>query len=122
MEGACAATNETCAQRTNASYGQKAQEVSEGITELVASLQEVYQQVDETNEEYNEYVGASNISVLSTVSVEEGLNVKLYTAIAAVFLLIVCCCGAILIGRMDDIVQYVFYTDHMTGTEEPSFL
>ena len=113
--GACAATNETCAQRTNASYGQKAQEVSEGITELVASLQEVYQQVDETNEEYNEYVGASNISVLSTVSVEEGLNVKLYTAIAAVFLLIVCCCGAILIGRMDDIVQYVFYTDHMTG-------
>lgn len=113
--GACAATNETCAQRTNASYGQKAQEVSEGITELVASMQEVYQQVDETNEEYNEYVGASNISVLSTVSVEEGLNVKLYTAIAAVFLLIVCCCGAILIGRMDDIVQYVFYTDHMTG-------
>lgn len=88
--------------------------VEEDIKVLVMSLEELYDVVDETSAEYNEYVGAENISMLSTVSLEESVNVKLYTAIAAVFLLIVCCCGAILLGRIDDIIRYAFYTDHMT--------
>ena len=114
-DGACAQTNETCMQRNNPQYAAKVEEVEKEIADLVSSLEEIYRQVDETNAEYNEYVGAYNISVLSTVAVEGSLSVWLYTIIAAVFLLIVCCCSAILIGRLDDIVQYVFYTDHMTG-------
>ncbi len=113
--GACIQTNTTCTQRNNPQYTAKVEEVEEEIAQLVSTLEKLYRQVDETNAEYNEYVGAYNISVLSTVAVDESLNVWLYTIIAAVFLLIVCCCGAVLIGRMDDIVQYVFYTDHMTG-------
>lgn len=113
--GACAASDQTCMALNSPEYSAAVTDVETGITELVASLEEIYKQVDETNTEYNEYMGASNISVLSTVAVEEGMNVAFYTALAAVFLLIVCCCGAVLLGRMDDIIQYIFYTDHMTG-------
>ena len=68
----------------------------------------------ETNDEYNEYLGASYISVLSTASVKQSVNVKLYTMIAFVFLMIVCCGGAIVLGRIGDIINYIFYTDHLT--------
>ena len=39
----------------------------------------------------------------------------LYTAIAAVFFLIVCLFGGVLLGRINDIVEYLFFTDHLTG-------
>ena len=101
------------AQKT-AQYSQLVANVEEEIKELVIALEELYALVDETNVEYNEYVGAENISMLSTVSLDEAVNVKLYTVIAAIFLLIVCCLGAILLGRMNDIINYAFFTDHMT--------
>ncbi len=112
---ACVTDHRTCMQKNSRSYRERSVSLEEDIRELIAELREVYLQVDETNAEYNEYVGAENISVLSTVAVEKSLKVWLYTAIAAIFLIIVCCCGAVLVGRMEDIVQYVFYTDHVTG-------
>lgn len=114
-EEECLSGNETCMQRNSADYEEKVAGVEAGIKTLIHDLEEIYLQVDETNAEYNEYVGADYISVLSTVAVVKSLKVGLYAAIAAVFFLIVCCMGAVLIGRMDDIIQYVFYTDHMTG-------
>ena len=69
----------------------------------------------QTNDEYNAYLGASNISVLSSASVKQSINVKLYTLIAFAFLIIVCFGGAIVLGRLGDIVNYIFYTDHLTG-------
>jgi GGDEF domain-containing protein len=67
-----------------------------------------------TNDEYNEYLGASYISVLSSASVKSSVNVGFYTVIAFVFLVVVCCGGAVVVGRMGDIVNYIFYTDHLT--------
>ena len=67
-----------------------------------------------TNDEYNEYLGASYISVLSSASVKPSVNVSLYTMIAFFFLMILCCGGAIVLGRLGDIINYIFYTDHLT--------
>lgn len=112
---ACAHSDKTCTQLNDPGYAEVEAQVEEEIRTLVDELENLYQITSTTNAEYNEYQGAQNISTLSTSSVHESINVTLYTAIAAVFLLIVCCCGAILVGRLNDIVQYMFYTDHMTG-------
>ena len=89
--------------------------VDTDIKDLVTELNSLHALADRTNSEYNEYLGAKNIATLSTVAVQDSINVKLYTVIAAVFLLIVCCCGAILIGRINDIIEYIFYTDRLTS-------
>ena len=52
--------------------------------------------------------------MLSTASVKPSVNVNLYTLIAFFFLIILCCGGAIVIGRLGDIIHYIFYTDHLT--------
>lgn len=97
-------------------------EVEKGITGLVGQMETFYADVEKTTEEYNAYNGARNISMLSTVAVDKSLNVLMYTVIAALFLLIVCCGGAVLLGRLNDIIQYVFYTDHMTGLKNRTAL
>ena len=75
-----------------------------------------------TNEEYNQYLGASYISVLSSASVRPSINVGLYTFIAFFFLIVLCCGGAIVLGRIGDIVNYIFYTDHLTGLYNRAYL
>ncbi|MCB7319427.1 GGDEF domain-containing protein [Lacrimispora sp. 210928-DFI.3.58] len=115
VETACMRSDLTCTELNMPEYGTIVTETEDSIRSLISELEQVFEIVDATNEEYNEYLGAYNISTLSTVAVKEKINVKLYTSIAALFLMVVCCCSAILIGRMNDIVQYVFYTDHMTG-------
>lgn len=112
---ACARSDKTCTQINNPDYDAIETRVAADIQTLVDELERLYQLTSTTNDEYNEYQGAQNISMLSTASVTESVNVGLYTGIAAVFLLVLCCCGAILLGRLNDIVQYMFYTDHMTG-------
>lgn len=112
---ACVSSSKTCAALNTPGYEEIVQDVEQGIQELVDEFNNLYSLTEQTNEEYNEYLGAANISTLSTVSVKESINVALYTGIAAVFLLIVGCCSSILLGRLNDIVQYAFYTDHMTG-------
>lgn len=103
-------------------YSSQEKEVADGITGLVEKMEKFYADIDETIEEYNAYSGARNISMLSSVAVDKSLNVLMYTLIAAVFLMIVCCGGAVLLGRLNDIVQYVFYTDHMTGLKNRTAL
>ena len=112
---ACANASVTCSELNNPEYGNIEEQTEQDIQNLVELLSAMYDQVYATNDEYNEYRGAQSISVLSTVAVNSDINVALYTVLAAVFLMIICCCGAILLGRLNDIVQYIFYTDHMTG-------
>ena len=76
----------------------------------------------ETNDEYNEYLGASYISVLSSASIRSSVNVMLYTLIAFFFLIVLCCGGTIVLGRCGDIVHYVFYTDHLTEFNNRAYL
>lgn len=110
----CQTSLKTCAQLHSAEYTQATAQVEAELTELIADLTELYEVTQKTNEEYNAYLGASYISVLSTVSVKNSINVKLYTAIAFIFLVVLGCGGAIVLGRIGDILHYIFYTDHLT--------
>ena len=60
--------------------------------------------------------------MLSSSSVAEGINVGLYTIIAFFFLVILCLGSAILLGRLGDIINYIFYTDHLTGLSNRAYL
>lgn len=113
-EEACRNSAQTCTQIHNGQYQKMKDEVDGEIAELVAELTALYSKTMETNEEYNAYLGANYISVLSTASVKPSINVMLYTVIAFFFLVILCCGGAIVLGRVGDIVSYIFYTDHLT--------
>lgn len=110
----CSYSTLTCSELNNPNYDKVKKEIEEEISALVADLSELYVLTMETNDEYNYYLGASYISVLSSASVKPSVNVGLYTFIAFFFLIFVCCGGAIVLGRIGDILQYVFYTDHLT--------
>ena len=112
--GKCAASALTCSEICDAEYAQARAEVETGIETLLKELTTLYDTTMKTNNEYNKYLGASYISVLSSASVRESVNVMLYTAIAFFFLMVLCCGGAIVLGRAGDIINYIFYTDHLT--------
>ena len=119
--GECAASGQTCTQIHNSDYAKLQKEVEEEISALVADLSDLYNITMKTNDEYNEYLGASYISVLSSASVKPSVNVNLYTIIAFIFLMILCCGGAIVLGRLGDIINYIFYTDHLTGLSNRAY-
>ena len=110
----CQLSGQTCSQLHNENYEQIKSEIDKELKSLISDLGDLYSASMKTNEEYNQYLGASYISVLSSASVKPSVNVNLYTFIAFFFLIILCCGGAIVIGRLGDIVQYIFYTDHLT--------
>ncbi len=111
----------TCTAIHNADYENIQANIETEISNLLEELNALYAKTTKTNDEYNEYLGASYISVLSTASVKESVNVKLYTIIAFFFLMIVCCGGSILLGRLGDIINYIFYTDHLTGLNNRAY-
>ncbi len=113
--GACATSNLTCTELCNAEYAAVREEVEKEINTFLDELTILYDITTKTNDEYNKYLGASYISVLSSASVKESVNVPLYTAIAFFFLVVLCCGGAIVLGRAADIINYIFYADHLTG-------
>lgn len=120
--GKCASSNSTCTELYNADYDTIKQRVETEISSLITELTKLYDLTTRTNNEYNKYLGASYISILSSASVKESVNVTLYTAIAFFFLVVVCCGGAIVLGRIGDIINYIFYTDHLTGFNNRAYL
>ena len=119
--GECKNSHLTCTELHNKNYSQIKEEIDVEIKALVDDLTKLYELTKETNDEYNEFLGASYISVLSTSSVKESVNVTLYTLLAFAFLVIVCCGGTIVLVRLADIVSYVFYRDHLTGFNNRAF-
>ncbi len=119
--GGCQSSDSTCMELCNAEYSVVRKDVEKEIDELIAELNSLYDTTMKTNNEYNKFVGASYISVLSSASVRESVNVPLYTAIAFFFLMVVCCGGTILLGRIGDIINYIFYTDHLTGLSNRAY-
>lgn len=113
--GACKNSDSTCTEYCNAQYSTLKSEVENEIDTLLNELTVLYDTTTKTNDEYNKYLGASYISVLSSASIRESVNVTLYTIIAFFFLMVLCCGGAVVLGRAGDIINYVFYTDHLTG-------
>ncbi len=120
--GACRSSDKTCTELSSGEYEAVKEDIEREIDELLTELSELYDIAMKTNDEYNKYLGASYISVLSTASVRESVNVPLYTAIAFFFFMIICCGGAIILGRAGDIVDYVFYTDRLTGLHNRAYL
>jgi len=120
--GACSDSPLTCSEICDSEYQTVRQEVEEEIDVLLKKLTALYNDTMKTNDEFNKYLGASYISVMSSASVRESVNVTLYTAIAFFFLMVVCCGGAIILGRTGDIVNYIFYTDHLTEFSNRAYL
>lgn len=117
----CKSSALTCTEIHNKDYDKIRMEIDAEIETLLEDLTELYRITKETNDEYNEYIGAKYISVLSTASVKESINVTLYTLLAFAFLVIGCCGGTVLIVRLADIIGYVFYRDHLTGFNNRAF-
>lgn len=117
----CKSSALTCTEIHNKNYDKIRMEIDAEIETLLEDLTELYRITKETNDEYNEYIGAKYISVLSTASVKESINVTLYTLLAFAFLVIGCCGGTVLIVRLADIIGYVFYRDHLTGFNNRAF-
>ncbi len=112
--GECQNSAKTCTELHNSKYSQLKAEIDNEINALIEDLTELYNITMETNDEYNEYLGASYISVLSSASVKPSVNTKLYTIIAFAFLVVLCCGGAVVFARLADIINFIFYTDHLT--------
>lgn len=91
------------------------EEIQEEIRSVLDKMNRLYDTVAQTNVEYNEYLGAQSIRILSSASLVSSINLKFYMAIIAVFFLLVGCGGAVLLGRAGDILEYLFLRDRTTG-------
>ncbi len=112
--GACKGAAKTCSQLSNSGYVTIESAVATKIRTVVDELSALYQKTVQTNSEYNEYLGCKNIETLSTASTVVNMNVTMYSVIAFIFLVVVCCGGLILVGRLNDIITANFYTDGAT--------
>lgn len=87
------------------------QSVEAEISALQDRLNTLYETLSLTMKEYNEYCGAVNLGVLSSTTVSEKINVKLYIVLGVAVFFILGICGAILLGRIQDFVEYLFFTE-----------
>lgn len=85
--------------------------VENNIKEIVEELKELYKKLEITMDEYNEYLGSQNLQILSSTSVSESVNVKLYMILGMVVFFGVGCVGAVILGRFGDFTEFFFYTD-----------
>lgn len=92
-----------------------AAEIDTQMNELITRLNENYAIVEQTVDEFNQYLGASNITTLTSINVTEKINVNLYLLLAVFVFLICGCLVAIFIGRIQDFVEYLLYRDRKTG-------
>lgn len=89
-------------------------EVEARIEELADHLNELYQIFYKTGREYNDYLVGKNIAINSSVKSKEKLNLKIYLAIALVLFLGIGCVGAVVIGRLGEVIEYTLYVDKKT--------
>lgn len=85
--------------------------VESEIRALVDKINQLYADMGLTTDEYNEYLGAANISVLSSVGVTEKVSVTKFTLMIVVVFGVFGCLGAIALGRLWDIVEYYMFTN-----------
>lgn len=86
-------------------------EVTAAIRSLVERINTLYASMEETTDEYNEYLGAANISVLSSVGVTEKISINKFTMLIVVVFGVFGCLGAVVLGRLWDIVEYYMFTN-----------
>ena len=91
------------------------EETENRVKALVDRVNELYIVLDQTNDEYNEYLGAENISVLSSVGVTERIPALLFAFFVFILFGVVGCAGAVVLGRIGDIVEYYAFTNKVDG-------
>ena len=75
-------------------------------------LGDVYKrQINTSSKELNLYISADYLKMISSVQVAAAINVKLYLMLALVLFFVIGCCGAVLLGRLSDVVDYLLYVD-----------
>ena len=89
------------------------QSVEQEIDALQSQLNSLYESLSITMKEYNEYCGAVNLGVLASTTVSEKINVKLYILLGVAVFFILGVCGAILLVRIQDFVEYMFFTEQL---------
>ena len=90
---------------------QEQQVVTEEIRNLVERINTLYASMEKTTDEYNEYLGAANISVLSSVGVTEKISINKFTMLIVIVFGVFGCLGAVALGRLWDIVEYHMFTN-----------
>ena len=90
---------------------QEQQVVTEEIRNLVERINTLYASMEKTTDEYNEYLGAANISVLSSVGVTEKISINKFTMLIVIVFGVFGCLGAVALGRLWDIVEYYMFTN-----------
>ncbi len=89
--------------------------IEESLDELSKNLDSMYSTVSDTVDEYNQYVGAYNVSTLASIATEEKINVRMYIVLAVIIFFFGGCIGAIILGRSKEFLDYIMYTDKKTG-------
>lgn len=89
--------------------------IKQNLDELSKTLDDMYQILSDTVDEYNQYVGAFNVSTLASITTEEKINVRMYIFLAIIIFFFGGCIGAIILGRSKEFLDYIMYTDRKTG-------
>ena len=109
---------ETLTAFQNVSFGGTEEEhtqMEQMINDYENELQEYYEIVNTSSKELNLYISADYLKMVSSVRVAPSINIKLYIMLALVLFFVIGCCGAVLLGRLSDIVDYLLYIDKKTG-------
>lgn len=109
---------ETLTAFQNVSFGGTEEEhtqMEQMINDYENELQEYYEIVNTSSKELNLYISADYLKMVSSVRVAASINIKLYIMLALVLFFVIGCCGAVLLGRLSDIVDYLLYIDKKTG-------
>lgn len=85
------------------------------INNYEAALQKYYEIINSSSKELNLYISADYLKMISSVRVGAAINVNLYLMLALVLFFVIGCCGAIILGRISDVVDYLLFTDKKSG-------
>lgn len=94
---------------------QSHKELEELIGGYENQLEEYYSVVSETGKELNLSISADYLKMISSVRVYPSVNVNLYLTLAVIFFFFIGCIGAVVLGRLSDVVDYLLYTDKKSG-------
>lgn len=91
------------------------QKLENQINNYEQKLAQTYTLVNDTSKELNRYLSADFFQIQNSVSVAQKINLKQYVLLAIIFFLVVGVIGAIVLGRLTDIIEYLLYVDKKTG-------
>jgi len=83
----------------------------ETIRDVTDRIDFLYRTTLATNQEYNRYAGAENISILTDTVTEPALNLPVYTVLAVILFGLIGCVCAVIIGRLMEVFDYYVFTD-----------